>query len=280
MKTKKNKTRKNKTKKNNFIVKPLLMTLKIGYPLYASKKHEGDKLLEYKKKAEIDTGDHCLLDNSSWFGDLNVAQRYKTNETHIYKWVIKTPTNLLKIEKENEYFINYIFKNTKVNLKPTIMLTDTQIKKIKYKHPYINMNTNEKCLFEFNFAFGFITLEEQYEFLKFVKYLIENNYIKLDTREGKSILNKLNFKINYYKISYLFSKKNKYNRLSFYLFDKYAIMNFCKIIYNNKKYNISGVYQKNDTSFWFPDLIVYKMNIQEYILFNPSHNLIYKKIIE
>ena len=208
-KTKKNKTKKNKTKKNNFIVKPLLKILKIGYPLYASKKHDGDKLLEYKKKAEIDTGDHCLLDNSSWFGNLNVAKHYKTNETHIYKWVIKTPTNLLKIEKENEYFINYIFKNTKVILKPTIHLTDIQIKKIKYKHPYINMNINEKCLFEFNFAFGFITLEEQYEFLKFIKYLIENNYIKIDTRNGKSILNKLNLKINYYNLSYLFSKKKQ-----------------------------------------------------------------------
>ena len=62
-----------------------------------------------------------------------------------------------------------------------------------------------------------------------------------------------------------------------YYFDKYAIMNLCKIVYHNKDYNISGVYQKNTKSFWFPDLLVYKMNIQEYILFNPSHNLIYEK---
>jgi hypothetical protein len=56
-------------------------------------------------------------------------------------------------------------------------------------------------------------------------------------------------------------------------------MNLCKIS-NNSKYKINGVYQKNDTSFWFPDLIVYKMNIQEYILFNPQDNLIYDTIIE
>ena len=75
----------------------------------------------------------------------------------------------------------------------------------------------------------------------------------------------------------LFSKKkNVYCNL----FDKYAIMNLCKLVYNKKEYKISGVYQKNDTSFWFPNLIVYKMNIQEYILFNPHHNLIYEKIIE
>jgi len=49
---------------------------------------------------------------------------------------------------------------------------------------------------------------------------------------------------------------------------------------HNKSLNISGVYQKNDTSFWFPDFIVYKMDIQEYILFNPQDNLIYDSLIE
>lgn len=281
MNTKKNiKKGNNRTRKDYYKVRPSLKYLKIGYSLYASKKHEGDKLLEYKKKAEIDSGDHCLLDNSSWFGDLDVAKSYKKDDTHIYKWEIKTPTNLLKIDKKNEAFISYIFNNTKIILTPTINLTDTQIKKIKYEHAYLTMLPNEKALYEFNFAFGYITIEEQCEFLKLIKYLIENNFIKLDTREGSSILKKLNFKINYYKVSSLISKKKKYNRLSFYFFDKYAIMNLCKIVYNKKEYKISGVYQKNDSSFWFPNLIVYKMNIQEYILFNPSHNLEYDKVIE
>ena len=64
--------------------------------------------------------------------------------------------------------------------------------------------------------------------------------------------------------------------MSFYHLDKHAIMNLCKIVPNE----VSGVYQKNAKSFWFPDLVVYKMNIQEYILFNPHHNLIYDKEIE
>jgi hypothetical protein len=102
----------------------------------------------------------------------------------------------------------------------------------------------------------------------------------MDTRKGKSVLKKIKFKINYYKIGSIVAKKAKYNRLSIYSFDKYAIMNLCKIVYYNKTYNISGVYQKNESSFWFPDLLVYKMNIQEYILFNPSHNLIYDSLIE
>lgn len=269
----------NKTRKKHYL-KPSLRVLKTGYPLYASKKHEGDKLLEYKMNAEKKTNDHCLLDNSSWFGDLNVAKSYKKKDTQIYKWKIKKPTYLLNINKENEDFINNLFNNSKINLTPTINLTEEQLKKIDYEHPYISMNKNAKALYEFKFAFGYITLKEQFEFLKLVSYLIKNKFIKLDTREGKSIIKKLDFKINYYRISHFLSKNEKYNRISFYLFDKYAIMNLCKLVYNKNDYKISGVYQKNDTSFWFPDLIVYKMNIQEYILFNPHHNLVYDKVIE
>jgi len=280
MTTRRNKVKKNRTRKNKTILNPSLKLLKIGYPLYASKKHEGDKLLEYKMNAEKKAKDHCLLDNSSWFGDLNVAKSYKKKDTQIYKWKINKPTYLLNINKENEVFINHLFNNSKIDLTPTINLTEEQLKKIDYEHPYINMNKNEKALYEFKFAFGYITLKEQYEFLKLVSYLIKNKFIKLDTRDGKSILKKLDLKINYYRISHFLSKKEKYNRLSFYLFDKYAIMNLCKLVYNKRDYKISGVYQKNDTSFWFPDLVVYKMNIQEYILFNPHHNLVYDKLIE
>lgn len=278
MKTKRRIVKTNKTRKR--YLKPSLKFLRLEYPLYASKKHEGDKLLEYKMNAEKKANDHCLLDNSSWFGDLNVAKSYKKKDTQIYKWKIKKPTYLLNINKENEDFINNLFNNSKIDLTPTINLTEEQFKKIDYEHPYINMNKNEKALYEFKFAFGYISLKEQYEFLKLVSYLIKNKLIKLDTREGKSIIKKLDFKINYYRISHFLSKKEKYNRISFYLFDKYAIMNLCKLVYNKNDYKISGVYQKNDTSFWFPDLVVYKMNIQEYILFNPHHNLVYDKLIE
>jgi len=275
----KNKTNKNKNKKPNSLI-PSLKYFKVGYPIYASKQYDGEKLLEYNKNNEHKSGDHCLLENSSWFGNLDVAKIYKKSDTHIYKWNIKTPTYLLNINKENESFINNIFKTTLVKLTPNINLTNEQITKINYTHPYINMSSNEKALYEFKFAFGYITVEEQYEFLNLVKYLIQNKIIKNDTREGDSIIKKLNFKIDYYIVSSLIPKKQKMNRLSFYYFDKYAIMNLCKIVYNKKGYKISGVYQKNDTSFWFPDLILYKMNILEYILFNPPHNLVYDKIIE
>jgi hypothetical protein len=223
--------------------------------------------------------DKCLMQNSSWFGDLDVAKSYKTKDTHIYRWTAKKVTKLLNIDNHNEKFIDDIFKSSKTKLIPTISLTKAQLDKIDFDHPYLNMSTNEKVLYEFKFCFGFITVEEQYEFMNLIKYLIENKFIEIKMREGGSILKKIKIKTNYYKVASLLGKKEKFNRLSFYDFDKHAIMNLCKIV-NNKTYNISGVYQKNDTSFWFPDFIVYKMDIQEYILFDPQDNLVYDKLIE
>jgi hypothetical protein len=144
---------------------------------------------------------------------------------------------------------------------------------------YLTMSTREKALYEFQFAYGYISAEEQYQFMKFIRFLIENDIIEINRREGKgtSILSKLITKINYY---YLLNKTNhqQHNRLSFYLFDKCALNNLCKLL--PKKYKIEGVFQGDGKSFWFPDLIVYKMNIKEYVLFNPHHNLIYVKEIE
>ena len=278
MKTKSNRIVKNTTRKNKK-QSPSLKVLKKGYPLYASKSYEGSTILEYNKSEELKYHDKCLMQNSSWFGDLNVAKSYKTKDTHIYRWTAKKVTKLLNINSFNESFIDNIFKKSKAKLIPTISLTKEQINKIKYEHSYLNMSPNEKALYEFKFCFGFITVEEQYEFMKLLKYMIENKLIDIKMRNGESILKKLKIKTGYYKIASLLGKKEKFNRLSFYDFDKHAIMNLCKIV-NNKTYNISGVYQKNDTSFWFPDFIVYKMDIQEYILFDPQDNLVYDKLIE
>jgi hypothetical protein len=71
--------------------------------------------------------------------------------------------------------------------------------------------------------------------MKLTKFLIEQKILDIKTREGTSIITKLKVKINYY---YLFNKTNikkKYNRLSIYLFDKYAVNNLCKITPKNYK---------------------------------------------
>jgi hypothetical protein len=241
-KSNKNKSNKNKSKKNKNKSKKnkiSLRTLKIGYPLYAAKVFDGNKILEYNRKIEQTTGDHCHINNIGWFGEIDVAKNYKTKDTNIYKFEIKNNTNLLNINKVNEKFLKHLFKNTKKKLIPSISLTSKQVKKIDYEHPYINMNNNEKSYYEFCFAFGYLNIQEQYNFLNLIKYLIKNNFIEIKRRSGDSIIKKIDIKINYYRAN-IFLKKQKYNRISFYLFDKHALINLCRIVRNS--YSISGIY--------------------------------------
>jgi hypothetical protein len=284
MRSKKNKISKNTTKKNTKHTLSFKI-LKMGYPLYASKKSYGDKILEHTKAEEQKYGDSCLFGNMSWFGDLEQAKSYKTKDQNIYKWKIKKTTNLLIMNKQNEKKFQYYFNNTKLSLSTLIHLTDKEIveaikmaKDENINCNYFNLSQNEKAFFEFRFAYGYMSVKDQYQFMKLIKLLITNKFIDITMRQGTSILKKLNQKINYY---YLFNKMNtqkKYNRLSIYLFDKYALNNLCKII--PPHFKISGVFQENTKSFWFPDLVVYKMNIREYVLYNPHHNLIYDEIVE
>ena len=279
MNTKKNKIIKNKTLKNKYKNSELKI-IKVGTPIYASKSFEGSEILKYDAKQVKKYHEKCLPTVSGWFGDLNVAKTYKTQNNNIYRWKFKKEVKLLDINKNNSLFINNIFKKSTNVLTTTINLTKKQLNKINYEHSYLNMSQNEKALYEFKFCFGFLNLEEQYEFMKLIYYLIENKFSNILRRDGKSILNKLLIKINYYKLNYLFKEKNQnMNRLSFYEFDKNAILNLCKLL-NNNKYNIAGVNQRNTKSFWFPDLIFYKMNIKEIILFNPEKVLLYDKLIE
>lgn len=278
MTKKKRITRKNMTKRNkNHAIK----ILRKGFSLYAAKKYEGSSILEYNKEQELKYNDKCLMQNSGWFGNLRVAKSYKTKDNHIYLWKTIKKVNLFDIDVSNEKWIDELFLNTKLKLIPTVKLSSSIKNKNSYEHEYLKMTANERALFEFKFCFGFIDLEKQYQFMKLLEHLIENKLIDdIQRRDGGSILPKLRRKMKYYSVFSLFDKKeNKLNRLSFYDFDKHAIRNLCQVMKENG-IDISGVYQKDTTSFWFPNLIVYKMNIEEYILFNPQDELKYVKMIE
>lgn len=280
MKTNRKKHSVNKTRKNS--IKNIIPKLKImhkGDHLYASKKYSGDELLAYTRNNELKTHEYCNLDNINWFGNYDVAKSYKTKETKIYKFKINHTTKLLRIDKQNERFFKSLFLNTNIILDTSIQLKNDKLNNIDYEHPYLKMNNKEKAYYEFCFAFGYLTLQEQCDFMLLLKYLIEKNIIHMEMRDGKSIINKLLLKITYYRAAHIFSKKAKYNRLSFYDLDKHALLNICKLL-RSKKINIHGIFQRNTSSFWFPDLIVYKMNIEETILFNPHHNLLFDKEVE
>jgi len=284
MKTKSHKTVKNKTVKNKTL-KPYFKVLKVKFPLFASKKSYGDKIIVYTKEQEIKFNDSCLFGNMSWFGDYAQAKIYKQDDTDIYKWTIKKPTNLLITERKNKKFIKKLFQTTSLQLETSINLAPEKIEIAKklvndknITSSYLELSQNERAYFEFCFAYGFITVEEQYQFMKLVKILIEKNFIDIKNRQEESIIKKLTQKIEYYYFLNKLNSNKKYNRLSIYSFDKYSLNNLCKI--TPKSYKIDGVFQPNSKSFWFPDLKVYKMDITEYVLYNPHHNLIYDKIVE
>jgi len=277
MKTKKQIIIHNKTRKNR-LPKYIKKEIKTGFPIFSSKNYIGSELLSYQQKQALKTNDVCLYDNMTWFGVLEVAKAYKIKASILSEFKFKKNTNLLVINKKNENFFRQLFKNSKKNLVSFIKL---EKKNIKYDHPYTRMNQKEKAYYDFCFAFGYMTIKEQYEFMKFLIYLIENKFTNIYRRDGKSsIIETLYIKTGYYHLNQVESKDTKYNRLSIYEPDKSVIMNLCKLVSENSL-NISGVYQPNTHSFWFPKIIINRIqNIEEYILFNSYENLSFVKTIE
>jgi hypothetical protein len=262
---------KNKTRKNKERYNPDVKMLKKGFNLYGAKnKNLGLKILDYTRTQELKKHRHCINENISWFAGLEQAKHYKGKNDEIFEWVITKPLRLIKITERNYMFFKNLFLKTKKNINPFIKISKDSLSKIDYEHPFLKMNNNEQALYEFEFIFGYISLKEQYEFLLLIKYLIKNNFINILSRHNTSLLPKIDKKINFYKL-YPFGKKNNLNRISIYDINKEAVLNLCVMLYD--KYGIDGVYQPNTNSYWYPDLIVYHMNIEEFILFSPHTEL-------
>ena len=254
-------------KKNEYSLKKLTK----NFLLYGSKnKKIGFNILDYTKKNEKNKKEHCIYENISWFARLEQAKHYKGKDDEIFKWHITEKINLIKITDKNKHFFQNLFLSTTIKIKPVINIK-SNIKKIDYEHSFLKMNNKEKALYEFEFIFGYISLKEQYEFLLLIKYLIQNNFIDVMSRKNISLLPKINQKIYFYKL-YPFGKKEKLNRISLYQLNKNSVLNVCKLV--NKKYEIDGIYQPNNNSYWFPNIGIYHMNIEEFILFSPHTKLI------
>ena len=248
-----------------------------GFKLYGAKNKDlGSTILTYTKNNEQLKKNKCVYENISWFGDLNQAKHYETKDTKIFSWTVNTNTTLVRSNTVNEYFFRDLFlSNEKVELIPALQLNKKLLepflkaKDKRFNHPYLFMDNNQKAWIEFAFAFGYLTLEQQYNFLKLLYNLLSNKIIIINMRNGESILNKVYAKMKYYSL-YILPKQKKYNRLSFYHIDKTCLTNLCLLLKSYNKFaTIDGVYQKDASSFWFPNLVFYKMNIQEYILFSP-----------
>ena len=221
--TKKNTKSKNKTKKKRSKIEnnnPELKILQKNYIIYGAKNKDlGGKVLEYTNSNESKKHTHCVYDNISWFASLDQAKHYKGKNDLIFKWKVVKPLQLIKISERNEKFFKKLFLTTKQKLIPTLNIKMSDRNKINYEHPFLDMNNNERALYEFNFIFGYISLKEQYEFLLFIKYLIQNKFIEILSRHNTNLLPKIEKKIKFYKL-YPFGKKEKLNRISLYEINK------------------------------------------------------------
>ena len=276
--TNKTKKKRNTTARQKSDISVRILPLK--FKLYASKSYDGNAILEHSRKLENQYHKKCIPDNLTWLGSYSVAKSYERKDTNIYEWEIKTPTRLIVMNKKNEKYFKRLFLNTTQPVTPLITLSNVNMKtilkladKVDFSHPYFTMSISERAWHEFAFAYGYLSLKEQYDFLLLIKFLVSNKFITINMRDGTSILSKIDRDIYYYNTVNIlpYKHKEKYNRISFYQFDISALTNLCRVLPKN----ISGVYQPNTNSFWFPDLVVYQMNIEEYVLFNPHHNLTY-----
>jgi hypothetical protein len=284
-KTHQNPHLKNKTKKNRTLTpipKPEIKTVPPNKSMYASKTYKGDEILKHAKKEEEKTHNHCVKDNITWLSNYEVAKLYKNESNHLYKWKINKPTRLIKTTPKNETFFERIFKNSTHDLEPIIKSPPQE----SQNHKYFKMTPNEKALYEFKFVFGYLTIQEQYEFLNLLKHVknIKINQIVLSVA------------INYYRLNLLFPTKTQtktptktqkatkktQNRISFYEIDKHVVNNLCKALQESKQFqNIEGLYQSSKIkSFWYPSFLKYSKNLEEFILFNPQHELTYVGVIE
>ena len=271
MKTKKNKsTNHNKTRRKSY--KPDIKVIEPGFVLYASKKKKhGLKILDYTRKNKQKHKTHCIYNNITWFtSSLVEAKKYKKSDYGVYKWDIVNKTRLIKMSEENRVFFKKLFMNTKDNIKPFINIDSKEISKIDYDHPFLKMDNNEKALYELEFIFGYISLTKQYEFILFIKYLVENKFIELLSRYNTSLIVKIYRFILNYNLNKI-GKREGLNRITLYPIVKNCVLNLCKML-NNK--NIDGIYQPDINSFWYPKVISnYSYSIEEYILFSPHSNL-------
>ena len=240
------------------------MKLDKNSKLYAAKTHTASDISTYHKKNVKESNDSCDIRNITWFGSLEVANSYQTKTFLVRQWKTIRSIDLIDINIENEGFFVDAFLKTKKKLEPITSLT------LDKKHPYLNMTNNERCLYEFKFAFGYMSIKEQYEFIALFSYLVDHKHIRMTSRQ-KDLIPSYQLKMMYYHIS-ISNKNKKYQRFSVYHIDKIVMRNLCKVI----SYRYDGLYQKNALNFWNPNFLIlerFRKNIEEYILFRPQEVL-------
>ena len=239
-----------------------------GYKLYGSKSHSGDEILEYTKQNSVRQGKPCISENISWFGDYARA-RFEHNlyflkgnfNQKMNTWTLSKSAKLMVISSNNQSFFERLYTTSNLKLETCLSISKEEWIK-KYDHPYLSMTKNERALHEFKFIYGYLSLKEQYDFLLFLRFLINHNMLP---HKNMILLKHIDLIIQYYRLR---KSNSKNNHLGVYSFEKIILKNVCRLFHENGYSNISGIFVPQQKSFWIP-FSNFINNVEEIVLFNP-----------
>ncbi len=203
-----------------------------------------DSIFDYKIFLRDDDSQNCNY--MAWFAlSRDKADYYhkKASDTTIYTYRILRPIKLFIVNTSNnlDFFIITLMKKLKTNSQDFKCILSTPIPE-KYRdkfqnYEYPRLTLKDRIIYEYGFAFGFLTTDRQLEFLKFILKLQEYNIIPpLNKIFGKNIflddsliLRNLRNVINFKQYILPESEVLKGQRFSIYAIDCNVLNNLCML---------------------------------------------------
>lgn len=215
---------------------------------------------------------HC--ENMSWFAlTFDKANYYNNSESTVYTFHLKKCLKLLDItsKKNLNNFIKRI--NTIKDVNNLFVIYNKNIKDLNYdvlkhfnKYKYMHMDIKNKAIYEYMFAFGFLTVKEQGNFVKLIlklqEYGLIDNIKKIKTNIliNNSMIQRLSrllFNTWYNNLP----EQEIGHRYSLYQIDINVVSNLC-VLYH-KKYD-GYILQTDKSSYWHKNMD----DLSEILIFN------------
>jgi hypothetical protein len=257
-----------------------IIILEKDFPLYKSIliKYGRNRVFQYKN-FEDSSLQKCQ--SISWFGGEDKAKYYKRDNTEVYKYMIKKNTKLFVTNNiyNLKYFKSLIDQVDNDKLNNFLVLSeldfndmDTEGKKHFEKYLYLKMTKKQRIIYEYSFAFGLLSTEEQFNFLKLIIKLQEYNYIENLTKMMESDDDSLFLTLKRYGMNIIYKlipqnwKELFGQRCSLYQIDLNIVQNLCLTMPED----INGYIYLHQPSIWHRKMT----DVSEVCIFNPIDVLV------
>jgi len=250
--------------------------LNIDFPLYKSILERYDRNSFFTYKLSEDIIQNCQ--SIAWFAGKNKAEYYKRKNTIIHQYKVKKPAFIFVANNYNNYNFLKNILSTFEDVDSLRCITELTIDDIPseirgkfLKYDYLTMSKKQRVLFEYCFAFGLISLKEQFMFFKLMLKLQEYNIISrlntmmsLTKEEIHPIFLRL-FRQGLNILDTFFPESSKEynfgNRFSAYSIDINVVQNLCQLL----PVNFNGYIYLHQPSFWHRKM----EDTSEIAIFNP-----------